>query len=119
MVGGPCDFSVSPSPSLDFGSLDFGLGLDNNVLKKKEPCFKTSLRFRSGGLSFPWEFDLLYVFSWVVSKFSNTLAMFETLTPLSIGLPDEFLLKQHKYYSQKMIVDIENIYCLIPHYDIP
>ena len=28
--GGPCDFSVSPSPfGLDFGSLDFGLGLDN------------------------------------------------------------------------------------------
>ena len=27
---GPCDFSVSPSPfGLDFGSLDFGLGLDN------------------------------------------------------------------------------------------
>ena len=31
-VGGPCDFSVSPSPfGLDFGTLDsdFGLGLDN------------------------------------------------------------------------------------------
>ena len=28
--GGPCDFSVSPSPiGLDFGTLDFGLGLDN------------------------------------------------------------------------------------------
>ena len=27
---GPCDFSVSPSPfGLDFGTLDFGLGLDN------------------------------------------------------------------------------------------
>ena len=27
--GGPCDFSVSPSPfGLDFGILDFGLGLD-------------------------------------------------------------------------------------------
>ena len=25
-VGGPCDFSVSPSPfGLDFGTLDFGL----------------------------------------------------------------------------------------------
>ena len=25
MVGGPCDFSVSPSPfGLDFGTLDFG-----------------------------------------------------------------------------------------------
>ena len=32
-VGGPCDFSVSPSPfGLDFGTLDFGLGLDNNSL---------------------------------------------------------------------------------------
>ena len=32
-VGGPCDFSVSPSPfGLDFGTLDFGLGLDNSVL---------------------------------------------------------------------------------------
>ena len=30
-MGGPCDFSVSPSPfGLDFGTLDFGLGLDNN-----------------------------------------------------------------------------------------
>ena len=30
--GGPCDFSVSPSPfGLDFGTLDFGLGLDNSV----------------------------------------------------------------------------------------
>ena len=29
-VGDPCDFSVSPSPfGLDFGTLDFGLGLDN------------------------------------------------------------------------------------------
>ena len=31
--GGPCDFSVSPSPfGLDFGTLDldFGLGLDNS-----------------------------------------------------------------------------------------
>ena len=29
-VGGPCDVSVSPSPfGLDFGTLDFGLGLDN------------------------------------------------------------------------------------------
>ena len=28
--GGPWDFSVSPSPfGLDFGTLDFGLGLDN------------------------------------------------------------------------------------------
>ena len=28
--GGPCDFSVSPSPfGLDFGTLDFGRGLDN------------------------------------------------------------------------------------------
>ena len=28
--GGPCNFSVSPSPfGLDFGTLDFGLGLDN------------------------------------------------------------------------------------------
>ena len=33
-VGGPCDFSVSPSPfGLDFGTLDFGtsdLGLTKN-----------------------------------------------------------------------------------------
>ena len=28
--GGPCDFSVSPSPlGLDFGTSDFGLGFDN------------------------------------------------------------------------------------------
>ena len=33
MGGGPCDFSVSQSPfGLDFRTLDFGLGLDNNVL---------------------------------------------------------------------------------------
>ena len=32
--GGPCDFGVSPSPfDLDFGTLDFGLGLDN-ILQK-------------------------------------------------------------------------------------
>ena len=31
--GGPCDFSVSPSPfGLDFGTLDFGLGLDNKEI---------------------------------------------------------------------------------------
>ena len=31
--GGPRDFSVSPSPfGLDFGTLDFGLGLDNNIV---------------------------------------------------------------------------------------
>ena len=33
--GGPCDFSVSPSPfGLDFGTLDseFGLGIDNILL---------------------------------------------------------------------------------------
>ena len=31
-VGGPCDFSVSPSPfGLDIGTLDFGLGLDNKM----------------------------------------------------------------------------------------
>ena len=35
-VGGPCDFSVSPSPfGLDFGTLDFGTsdsGLTKNIL---------------------------------------------------------------------------------------
>ena len=40
MGGGPCDFSVSPSPfGLDFGTLDFGtsdLGLTIKVPKKKE-----------------------------------------------------------------------------------
>ena len=31
-VGGTCDYSVSPSPfGLDFGTLDFGLGLDINL----------------------------------------------------------------------------------------
>ena len=31
--GGPCDFSVSPSPfGLEFGTLDLGLGLDNFFL---------------------------------------------------------------------------------------
>ena len=30
-VGGPCDFSVSPNPfGLDFGTLDFGLELENS-----------------------------------------------------------------------------------------
>ena len=36
-VGGPCDFSVSPSPfGLDFGTLDldFGLGLDKYFYSK-------------------------------------------------------------------------------------
>ena len=32
-LGGPCDFSVSPSPfGLDFGTLDFELGLDNKLI---------------------------------------------------------------------------------------
>ena len=32
--GGPCDFSVSPSPfGLDFGALDFGLVLDNRPVR--------------------------------------------------------------------------------------
>ena len=32
LVGGPCAFSVSPSPfGLDFGTLDFGLWLDNDL----------------------------------------------------------------------------------------
>ena len=31
-VGGPCDFSVSPSPfGLDFGTLDLGLTIKNIV----------------------------------------------------------------------------------------
>ena len=31
--GGPCDFSVSPSPfGLDFGTLDFGLWLDKRYV---------------------------------------------------------------------------------------
>ena len=35
--GGPCDFSVSPSPfGLSFGTLDFGLGLDNKYFIKDE-----------------------------------------------------------------------------------
>ena len=37
-MGGPSDFIVSPSPfGLDFGTLDFGLGLDNtqrNILSE-------------------------------------------------------------------------------------
>ena len=37
-VGGPCDFSVSPSPfGLDFGTLDFGLGLDNFFKRPQDP----------------------------------------------------------------------------------
>ena len=31
MLGGACDISISPSPfGLDFGTLNFGLGLDNS-----------------------------------------------------------------------------------------
>ena len=41
-VGGPCDFSVSPSPfCLDFGTLDldFGLGLDNiKYIQQVQQC---------------------------------------------------------------------------------
>ena len=41
-VGGPCDFSVSPSPfGLDFGTLDsdFGLGLDNiKYIQQVQQC---------------------------------------------------------------------------------
>ena len=33
MGGGPCNFSVSPSPfGLDFGTLDFRLGLDKKFV---------------------------------------------------------------------------------------
>ena len=36
-VGGPYDFGVSPSPfGLDFGTSDFGLGLDNYQLESTE-----------------------------------------------------------------------------------
>ena len=36
--GGPCDFSVSPSPfGLDFGTLDFGLGLENYQAQVQVP----------------------------------------------------------------------------------
>ena len=42
MVGGPCDFSVSPSPfGLDFGTLDYGtsdLGLTIRD-RQKQICF--------------------------------------------------------------------------------
>ena len=38
--GGPCDFSVSPSPfGLDFGTLDFGLGLDTISNPLQTPRF--------------------------------------------------------------------------------
>ena len=44
-VGGPCDFSVSPSPfGLDFGTLDFGtsdLGL--TILTDCVKIFKTTM----------------------------------------------------------------------------
>ena len=36
MVGGPCDFSVSPSPfGLDFGTLDFGTSDSGLTIKIK------------------------------------------------------------------------------------
>ena len=43
--GGPCDFSASPSPfGLDFGTLDFGLGLDNILPLSLSPnIFDTTL----------------------------------------------------------------------------
>ena len=56
MVGGPCDFSVSPSPfGLDFGTLDFGtsdlglttspgylLPLHGEVLEQKHAIYDSS-----------------------------------------------------------------------------
>ena len=57
-VGGPCDFSVSPSPfGLDFGTLDFGtsdLGLTivlceqsqgNVTVVKREFCSKSVFKY--------------------------------------------------------------------------
>ena len=36
VVGGPCDFCVSPSPfGLDFGTLDLRLRLDNKLCAPK------------------------------------------------------------------------------------
>jgi len=42
--GGPCDFSVSPSPfGLDFGTLDSDFGLDQ--IKNRSSTFFTLCRF--------------------------------------------------------------------------
>ena len=39
VMGWSCDFSVSPSPfGLDFGTFDFGLGLDNNFWDMEDIC---------------------------------------------------------------------------------
>ena len=46
VVGGPCDFSVSPSPfGLDFGTgtLDFGLGLDKKLAQVSSNSFAFGL----------------------------------------------------------------------------
>ena len=45
-VGGPCDFSVSPSPfGLDFGTLDFGTSDLGLTKKKVDIC-----QLRGGGV---------------------------------------------------------------------
>ncbi len=57
-MGGPCDYSVIPSPNWTFGfgtslglgiglglrGLDLGLGLDNKVLKKLKIQFMDKLK---------------------------------------------------------------------------
>ena len=52
-LGGPCDFSVSPSPiGLDFGTLDFRLGLDNHLDIQnlyKTPLRNVNIKRHSGG----------------------------------------------------------------------
>ena len=65
-VGGPWDFSVSPSPfGLDFGTLDFRLGLDNNsilsfsiqLMSHREVCSMWAIVVTEAGHCFGLEWD--------------------------------------------------------------
>ena len=50
--GGPCDFSVSPSPfGLDFGTLDFGTS-DLGLTKTLDSVLMLSTLLFAAGLSF-------------------------------------------------------------------
>ena len=57
--GGPCDFSASPSPfGLDFGTLDFGLGLDNYFLPSFVLMSPGNIRYHTA----PEDHIHLYIF---------------------------------------------------------
>ena len=70
-VGGPCDFSVSPSPfGLDFGTLDFGTSDSGLTIRGK---------FLLGIIQNP---KTITVAAW--ESTTTALNKFETMTPVTV-----------------------------------